>query len=107
MKKMRVAQVPAPKQPFQIVERAVPEPGPGEVRVKVEACGICHSDMYTADGLLPGHRVPARARARGGRAWSTPSGAGVAGDGRPAIASGSAGTAGTAGTATPAGAETS
>ncbi len=58
MKKMRVAQVPAPKQPFQIVERPVPEPGPGDVRVKVEACGICHSDMYTVDGLFPGIEYP-------------------------------------------------
>jgi D-arabinose 1-dehydrogenase-like Zn-dependent alcohol dehydrogenase len=58
MKKMRVVQVPAAKQPFQMVERPVPEPGPGDVRVKVEACGICHSDMYTAEGLWPGIEYP-------------------------------------------------
>ena len=58
MKKMRVAQVPGPMQPFQIVERDVPEPGPGAIRVKVEACGICHSDMYTAEGHWPGIQYP-------------------------------------------------
>ena len=58
MKKMRMAQVPGPKQPFQMVERPLPEPGPGEVRLRVEACGICHSDMYTAEGLWPGIQYP-------------------------------------------------
>ena len=43
-KKMRVVQVAAPKGPFQLVEREIPEPGPGTVRIKVQACGICHSD---------------------------------------------------------------
>ena len=41
---MRAAQIPAPDAAFEIVEREIPEPGPGEVRIKVEACGICHSD---------------------------------------------------------------
>ena len=58
MKKMRVVQVPAANKPFEIVERAVPEPGAGEVRVRVEACGICHSDMYTATGHWPGIVYP-------------------------------------------------
>ena len=44
MPKMRVIQVPRPKAPFEIVERDIPEPGPGSVRIKVQACGICHSD---------------------------------------------------------------
>ena len=44
MARMRVAQVSRPKRPFEIVERPIPEPGPGTVRIKVQACGICHSD---------------------------------------------------------------
>jgi alcohol dehydrogenase/propanol-preferring alcohol dehydrogenase len=45
MKTMKVAQVSKPKGEFELVERPVPEPGESEVRVKVEACGICHSDV--------------------------------------------------------------
>jgi D-arabinose 1-dehydrogenase-like Zn-dependent alcohol dehydrogenase len=55
---MRVAQVPSPKGPFEIVERPVPEPGPGWVRIKVQACGICHSDSVTKDGLFSGIQYP-------------------------------------------------
>jgi len=58
MATMRVAQVPSPGAPFEIVERPVPEPGPGTVRIKVEACGICHSDMFTKLGLFPGTVYP-------------------------------------------------
>jgi len=58
MPKMRAAQVPAPKAPFQIVEREIPEPPAGAVRVKVEACGICHSDWFTKEGLWPGIEYP-------------------------------------------------
>jgi D-arabinose 1-dehydrogenase-like Zn-dependent alcohol dehydrogenase len=43
---MRVAQVPKPGAPFELVDRPIPEPGPREVRIKVEACGICHSDSF-------------------------------------------------------------
>ena len=50
---MRAVQVPRPNAPFEIVERDIPEPGPGTVRIKVQACGICHSDSYTVEGLLP------------------------------------------------------
>ncbi len=53
MPTMRAVQVPAPNAPFEIVERPVPEPGPGTVRIKVEACGICHSDAYTKEGRFP------------------------------------------------------
>jgi D-arabinose 1-dehydrogenase-like Zn-dependent alcohol dehydrogenase len=42
-KKMRAVQVSKPKGPFELVEREIPEPGPGDVRIKVQACGICHS----------------------------------------------------------------
>src|SRR5580658_7460876 len=53
MPTMRAVQVPRPNAPFEIVERNIPEPGPGTVRIKVQACGICHSDSYTVEGLLP------------------------------------------------------
>jgi D-arabinose 1-dehydrogenase-like Zn-dependent alcohol dehydrogenase len=55
---MKVAQIPAPGSDFQIVEREIPEPGSGEVRIKVQACGICHSDMLTKEGLWPGIQYP-------------------------------------------------
>ncbi len=53
MRKMRVVQVPRPKAPFEIVERDIPQPGPGSVRIKVQACGICHSDAMTKEGTFP------------------------------------------------------
>jgi D-arabinose 1-dehydrogenase-like Zn-dependent alcohol dehydrogenase len=55
---MKAAQVPAPGQDFQIVERPIPNPGPGQVRIKVQACGVCHSDLFTKDGVLPGIQYP-------------------------------------------------
>jgi D-arabinose 1-dehydrogenase-like Zn-dependent alcohol dehydrogenase len=55
---MKVAQVPAPGADFQIVEREVPNPGAGHVRIKVQACGVCHSDMLTKEGTLPGIEYP-------------------------------------------------
>ncbi len=58
MPKMKVAQVPSAGAEFQVVEREIPEPGTGEVRVRVEACGICFSDHFTKDGLWPGLVYP-------------------------------------------------
>ncbi len=58
MSKMRIAQVSRAKEPFEVVERDIPEPGVGQVRVKVEACGICHSDAMTKEGLWPGIEYP-------------------------------------------------
>jgi D-arabinose 1-dehydrogenase-like Zn-dependent alcohol dehydrogenase len=55
---MKVAQVPAAGADFQIVEREIPEPGAGHVRIKVQACGVCHSDMLTKEGVWPGIRYP-------------------------------------------------
>jgi alcohol dehydrogenase len=58
MPKMRAVQVPSPKAPFETVERDIPEPGPGTVLIKVQACGICHSDTITKEGLFPGLAYP-------------------------------------------------
>jgi D-arabinose 1-dehydrogenase-like Zn-dependent alcohol dehydrogenase len=58
MPKMRAVQVPNAKQAFQLVEREIPEPGAGAVRVRVQACGICHSDVYAKDGSRPGITYP-------------------------------------------------
>jgi len=58
MASMRVVQVPRPDGPFEIVERPVPDPGPGSVRVKVQACGICHSDSLVKEGTYPGIQYP-------------------------------------------------
>src|SRR5271163_3045322 len=49
----RAVQVPSPNAPFEIVEKEFPEPGPGQVRIRVQACGVCHSDSFTKDGLFP------------------------------------------------------
>jgi D-arabinose 1-dehydrogenase-like Zn-dependent alcohol dehydrogenase len=58
MPKMRVAQITRSNGPIEIVEREIPEPGAGSVRVKVEACGICHSDSVTKEGIWPGIQYP-------------------------------------------------
>jgi D-arabinose 1-dehydrogenase-like Zn-dependent alcohol dehydrogenase len=58
MKTMRVAQVARAGAPLEIVEREIPQPGAGWVRVKVEACGICHSDSLVKDGQWPGLQYP-------------------------------------------------
>ena len=58
MSKMRAVQVARPNGPLEIIEREIPEPGAGQVRVKVEACGICHSDAMTKEGLFPGISYP-------------------------------------------------
>lgn len=55
---MKVAQVPAPRADFQIVEREIPDPGASQVRIKVQACGVCHSDVLTKDGSWPGIQFP-------------------------------------------------
>jgi D-arabinose 1-dehydrogenase-like Zn-dependent alcohol dehydrogenase len=55
---MKVAQVPGPGAEFQIVEREIPLPGPGQVRIRVQACGVCHSDEFTKEGSWPGIQYP-------------------------------------------------
>ena len=56
--KMKAAQISKAGGDWELVERDIPEPGPGQVRVKVEACGICHSDTLVKDGIWPGLQYP-------------------------------------------------
>jgi D-arabinose 1-dehydrogenase-like Zn-dependent alcohol dehydrogenase len=58
MAKMRAIQVPEAGGPFELVEREIPEPGRGEARVRVQACGICHSDSLAKEGGFPGTSYP-------------------------------------------------
>ncbi|MGA9075317.1 MAG: alcohol dehydrogenase [Candidatus Sulfotelmatobacter sp.] len=58
MTQMKAAQVPNPGADFQIVEREIPKPDAGHVRIKVQACGVCHSDVLTKEGLWPGIQYP-------------------------------------------------
>ena len=58
MPKMRAVQVVNAGGPFEIVEREIPEPESGMVRIKVQACGVCHSDQVTKQGLFPGIQYP-------------------------------------------------
>ncbi|RJQ75672.1 alcohol dehydrogenase [Pseudonocardiaceae bacterium YIM PH 21723] len=58
MSTYRVAQVSGPNEPFDLVERPVPEPGPGQVRIAVQACGVCHSDSWFVSGGAPGIIFP-------------------------------------------------
>ena len=55
---MKAAAVSAPGEDFRIVERQIPEPGAGEVRIKVQACGVCHSDALIKEGSWPGISYP-------------------------------------------------
>jgi len=55
---MKVAQISKPGGDFEIVEREIPKPSAGQVRIQVEACGICHSDALTKEGLWPGIQYP-------------------------------------------------
>jgi propanol-preferring alcohol dehydrogenase len=61
---MRAVELPAVGAPLRLVDRPVPEPGPGEVRVRVEACGVCGSDLFLQAGgfgvplpIVPGHEA--------------------------------------------------
>jgi D-arabinose 1-dehydrogenase-like Zn-dependent alcohol dehydrogenase len=58
MSNMRAVQVSRPGGPLEVVEREIPAPGPGSVRIKVQACGICHSDTLTKNGGFPGLQYP-------------------------------------------------
>jgi D-arabinose 1-dehydrogenase-like Zn-dependent alcohol dehydrogenase len=58
MSKIRVVQVAQKGGPLELVEREMPQPGRGEVRIKVQACGVCHSDSVAVDGLFPSVHFP-------------------------------------------------
>jgi D-arabinose 1-dehydrogenase-like Zn-dependent alcohol dehydrogenase len=58
MATMRVVQVSRPNGPLEMVERQIPEPGTGSVRIQVQAYGICHSDLLTKEGTYPGIQYP-------------------------------------------------
>jgi len=55
---MRAVQVSGPGRPFEVIEREVPQPGPRQVRVRVQTCGLCHSDSLTKEGHWPGITYP-------------------------------------------------
>jgi len=55
---VKAAQVPKPGADFEIVEREIPKPEAGQVRIKVQACGVCHSDVFTKEGAWPGIQYP-------------------------------------------------
>ncbi len=75
MAKMKSVQVPKAGADFEVVEREIPEPGSGNVRISVLSCEVCHSDVITKEGLLPGMSYPRVPGTRGGwrdrrdRAW--------------------------------------
>ncbi|WP_084385103.1 zinc-dependent alcohol dehydrogenase family protein [Novosphingobium naphthalenivorans] len=69
---MHAMQLDAPGTPLHAVERPLPEPGPGEVRIRVTACGVCRTDLHVADGdihghlpIIPGHEIVGRVEALG------------------------------------------
>ena len=68
----RYVQVVKKGGPLELVTREVPEPGAGQVRVRVQACGVCHSDSVTMYGVFPGFSIRG---CRGMRSWArwTPS----------------------------------
>jgi D-arabinose 1-dehydrogenase-like Zn-dependent alcohol dehydrogenase len=55
---MKAAQIPKPGADFEIVEREIPKPAAGQVRIKVLVCGVCHSDLFTKEGAWPGIEYP-------------------------------------------------
>jgi propanol-preferring alcohol dehydrogenase len=86
MRAMRLLkQSPAEENPLELEDLAIPQPGPGQVRLRVRVCGVCHTDLHTVEGdihpprlpLTPGHQVVATVDALG---------AGVLEQGRRALA---------------------
>lgn len=87
MAKMKAVQISKANGTFETVERDIPEPGPGQIRIKVEACGICHSDAFVKSGgfpglvlpRVPGHEIAGRVDAIGPnvKAWKKGDRAGV------------------------------
>lgn len=69
---MRAMQLDRPGQPLRIVERSLPDPAPGEIRIVVSACGVCRTDLHVVDGdihgplpIVPGHEIVGRVDALG------------------------------------------
>ena len=58
MVRMRAVEVKSANGPLEMVERDIPEPAARQVRVRVQACGVCHSDSFTMQGAFPGIRYP-------------------------------------------------
>jgi len=58
MATMKAAQVPRAGAELEVVQREIPEPRAGQVRIRVQACGVCHSDVLTKDGIVPGIAYP-------------------------------------------------
>ena len=58
MDRMNLAQLSKPGGDWELVQRNIPEPGPGQVRIKIHTCGICHGDMVVKDGHWPGLQYP-------------------------------------------------
>ena len=58
MAQKTAVQISRPGAPFEVVKREVPEPGPNQVRIKVDACGVCHSDVFVKEGHWPGLQYP-------------------------------------------------
>ena len=72
MTTMHAMQFDAPGQRLHMVERALPQPGPGEVRLAIAACGVCRTDLHVVDGdihgslpIIPGHEIVGRIEAAG------------------------------------------
>src|SRR5450755_2485934 len=58
MPRMKAVQIAKPNATLEVVERDIPDPKPRQVRIKVQACGVCHSDMFTVTGGFPGIQYP-------------------------------------------------
>ena len=58
MPRMKAVQATKPNADLEVVERDIPDPKPRQVRIKVQACGVCHSDMFTVTGAFPGIQYP-------------------------------------------------
>ncbi len=58
MPQMTAVQIRSPGGPFEVVKREIPAPGANEIRIRVQACGICHSDVFVKEGYWPGLHYP-------------------------------------------------
>lgn len=70
MSQMTAVEIRSPGTPFEVVMREIPDPGPNRLRIRVQACGICHSDVFVKEGYWPGSSIHA-SRVMRSPAWST------------------------------------